>query len=564
MISWREKSKNEKSNLARDSVLDALSQGQRTANTTRSSAPGVHPQVNNVPTPNGLGPRHRSSKAAAVIRTAAAKSDASRRMPARQSKAGLSYAFEEVVDGEDDDRELARTLPSTSRPKRKRVIDADNATENDLRDLGASSFAPGGGSSRSEVLSEDRGQHGEPAANLAPYVVTNHNRERQIEVNSDAHRNKKRRGQGRDKSNELPMDTLWPQNGLSSQANRGHTTEAQRHLRHSQLRNRRLGRQPAQATSSALGIPPAAPFSTQAPYTINDLPGYQIPNGYSSSRMTDNDGTGFVSNMNSARDSSLRGIANELGLARSYYGETLEQAQGMNSNGGYMDPPRRYSDPLAVNPYQNVNDQGSFDDGMGYIQPQSYPPRRATDPLASFSYGNAYGNLGYNEQDGQGQYLASTDSGQIEQSWAHNPYVTNTSNVTTNAAPRVPYAAYSIFQSPPQFSSPVEGSGYVESPEAEVAPQNEQDTLLNSEYHSQVNAFTATDSIGDRQPADETASSTAASYSHPQAEVEAVQHQADAIPSSSDPASLDAEYNEFFNFDEEDVYRNSYVFDKGI
>lgn len=55
MLSWREKSKLNQPNVARDTVLERLSQAQKNANTTRGSTPGLDLHGNRIPMPGRQG-----------------------------------------------------------------------------------------------------------------------------------------------------------------------------------------------------------------------------------------------------------------------------------------------------------------------------------------------------------------------------------------------------------------------------------------------------------------------------------------------------------------------------
>ena len=560
MISWREKSKNDKSNHSRDSVLNALSQGQRNANTTR--APTSGPNLQGIQLPMTMVQHPRTSTATTNNSRPTTKSNPASIVSTRRSKAGSSHPLDVLPDNEDG--EDVETTVLSPKPKRKRTDSSRDAVNAISGDPAASELRPNAGRSRYAEATEDFDQPDELATSSSSSFSRVRNGERTVNPHIDCQRQKRRRTLGDGEPDNWHISPPLPQNNSYAQGDAGHSTETQRQLRHYQGRNRRLRRQPAQATSSALNTRPAPTYWPQVPYPMDNSRGYQTLNGYTDSQLTQSNTMGFNASINGTRDSSLRGIANELGLEPSFYGETMEEVQRMNANGGYVNPPRRFSDPSNINSYQTIADQGDYVDAMGYGQTQYQPPRRASDPLATLSNGNAYGYLEYGEQANQGQYPTSTDSGLMQQSWAHTPYITNAGDVTADAAPALSYTALPEFVSLPQFYPPVVGNGYSESLEAEVAPEDEQRPRCIYEYNDQDNAAATTKPPGDVRPAGETTSTTAAG-SLARIEPEDVQHRADATPlPSSDPTSLDAEYDAFFNFDEADLYLNNNVFDEGL
>ena len=548
MVAWREKSKNEKSNKTRDKVLGALSQGQIRANTTRSLPSGLNLQGNQAPMQSGPGSSHRSSNATVTISTVAAKSDASTRMPARRSRAASLYASEEVADDETEGDDVAARLPPALTLKRKRAIDAGNAIDSSLQASPAPEFETGVRSSRIEGGSNNRTRNDQQGVVDIANISNSHGRERQRGLNPDAYRSKKQRMRGKNDLNDSLMDPLCPSNGFPLQANPNYTTEAQRQVRHHRERNRRLGRQSAQATSAAIESSQAQMYTRRAPYPISQISSYQALDDHTGSYANHGNTMGFDSNVNAARDSSLRGIANELGLAPSFYGEAMDQVQNMYLSGGYVNPLRRYSDPPAVSPYQSINNQGSFADEFGQNQPQNDPPRKASDPLGSFSYGNAYGSLVHQEHAGQGQYFASPDCGQIQQSSVNDPYITDAGDFIADPFPDVSYAIQPVVEPQSQIDSPVGANGYVESLAAEVDAQH---IMRVPEVQNQTTAATIMEPFGDRRPAGETASPTTAGFYPLPTESEAdILYQADALPQPSQfPASLNDEWDAYFNFD---------------
>ena len=498
MISWREKSKNSKANHSRDPVLNALSQGQRNANTTRRSIHGISSQGNQVPMLSGSDPTHRFSKTSGAVPTAARKVETSIR---------LSILGDE---GEHEYDEESVPLPPAPRTKRKRAIDTENAVANILPRFAASTSNFKVLSSRSDELSRDRIWNAGTGEIAIPNLSSNDDRERQIGLDLDAPRKKKRRTRGHE-SNDCLTNPLRPQDVSSSRANPSHSTGAQSRVRQHQERNYRLGRQPARATSSAIEGSQTQTYTPQSPYPINDIPSYQTPYTYTHNQIPYGNPTSIHTSSNGPRDSSLCGIANELGLPPSFYGATMKQVQHNCSNGGYVDPLRRYSDPPKINPYQTINGLGSFGDGLGYEGAQHYLWRRASDPLGSSGYGNAYGSLDYHEKAGQSQCHAPPHSGQVQHSWMNDPYITKFGEVA-NHFPEESVHLQPIFGPQQRFSSPIGLNGYVESLGREVARVHEQQPMPAFENHSQINAAVATAPLQNWQPIGETAYPTNAGY----------------------------------------------------
>ena len=464
-------------------------------------------------------------------------------------------------EGEHENDEESAPLPPAPRTKRKRATDTENAVANILPRFTASDSNFRVASSKSDELSRDRSWNAGTGEIAIPNFSSDDGRERQIGLDSDAPRKKKRRTRGQ-KSNDWLTDPLRPQDISSSQANPSHSTGTRSRIRQHQERNRRLGRQPARATSSAIESSQTQTYTPQSLYPINNIPSYQTPYTYTRNEMPYGNPTSILASSNGPRDSSLRGIANELALPPSFYGETMEQAQRNCSNGGYVDPLRRYSDPPLINPYQTMNGLGSFGDRLDYEGAQHYPWRRASDPLASSGYGNAYESLDYHEQAGQSQYHAPRDIGQVQQSRTNDPYIAYIGDVA-NHLPEESLQIQPIFGPQPQLNSPIGFNGYVESLGPEVTRVHEQQPMPAPEYHNQINAAMVTAPLGNWQPIGETASPTTAGHDLPQPGPHDVQYNADAIPPSSlDPACWNDECDGFFKFDEADLDLGGHDFDE--
>lgn len=159
IVSWRERARGAKQNVARDSVLAELDEIQRTLNTTWDSTPGLDLFGNQVLMPAGrrhsttstIQPRKRRSKSSACsstrLRRAPQYSGASRLL-GREDEEDTAAEARGYSNGDDNDSdvELNPMAQRSSRPKRKRATTVNFAVEEQSNTSADSGFQPEGGS----------------------------------------------------------------------------------------------------------------------------------------------------------------------------------------------------------------------------------------------------------------------------------------------------------------------------------------------------------------------------------------------------------------------------------
>lgn len=450
MVSWRERSKGNKTNATRDRVLAALDQTQLTLNTTRGSTPGLDRFGNVVPTPTRR--RHHPTHSNIATTTAANTTSVattgttafatktyrptpqttvfkskSKRPSARREKSSPSHRVDDLSgvdgdidheDGNSDDEDLDALVQPISRPKRKRLEVVSYKVEDQSEDSDASEYEPDVNRTGSKSETPNRGDDTfeGPHARTSVWPLT----KQLSDAETQPQRKKKRWGFEKNAEDD---SQIW--NSPSSKGNNRRKKITDGRLRHVQeIREHRLRRAHPHATSSALNPPELSLYAPHGAYEATS----SSRNIYSDASMPSQaQSLGTISlqtTSNSGYTKPLPDSAAQHGIGMPHFdnapymfSDAVPQAHFMHSNAGQIPPnsgyPHRAMGDASQLPEQYF-EMAFSDDSLRVPPVQSTP---TANYLGYQGTGPGHQTPMYTAFGAEADQLSTLPSGSLEQQY---------------------------------------------------------------------------------------------------------------------------------------------------